>query len=310
MPRSVTISLPTERADAVVEELSALDGALTLTRQREASIVPPGDVVTVEVLDRAMPRLLAVLTAHGVGTDDAVSATTSTPTAVVSSSQARALAHDPASSAFEEVESILERQSSMGANKLVAMAGAGVVAAAGLATDAVHLVIGAMVIAPGFEPFLKLSLRVAGRGRSLGRGLFDVAAGWAAVVAGAAAAGLVLPALGVPLEGSGAGYEPSGALVSYWRALTWTSTLVALVGGLVGTVLVVADRAVLTAGVMIALSLVPGAALVGMGVAGGDLALVGDGALLWAHDAVLVAGAGVVAFALYRARRRRALGTS
>jgi len=304
----VTISLPSDRASRLVEELSGFDGTLTLSRQQHVSLRPPGDVVTVEVPDTSLPSLFALLSTHGAGTDETVSVTTSEPTAVVSASAAEVLARDPATSSFEEVETTLEREATMGANKVAAMAAAGAVAATGILTNSVHLVVGAMVIAPGFEPFLKVALRVAGRGRSFGRAFTDLAAGWAALATGAALAALVLRLFGVSLDSPSGGYLAQGALVGFWRELTATATVVAVVGGAAGALLVIASRPVLTAGVMIALALVPGAALAGIAVVGGDPGLAADGALRWLHDAAIVTAVGGAVFAFYRWRRGRGLG--
>jgi len=308
MPRSVTISLPSDRAARLVEDLGAFDGTLTLSRHRQVSVRPPGDVVTVEVLDRSVSALFALLSSHGAGRDEDVSVTTSEPTAMVSASSGAGLADDPATSSFEEVETMLEREATMGANKVAAMAAAGAVATVGILTNSIHLVIGAMVIAPGYEPLLKVALRVVGRGRSFRRAAWDVAAGWVALAAGAAAAALVLRVSGVSPDTPSGGYLAPGGLLSYWRELTVGATVVAVVGGVAGTVLVVAKRAVLTAGVMIALALVPGAALVGIAVVDRNLSLAADGALRWAHDATIVSVMGAAVFALYRLRRGRGLG--
>lgn len=308
VPRSVTISLPADRASLLVEELSTFDGTLTLSQQRQASVRPPGDVVTVEVLDRSVSTLFGVLSRYGAGKDDGVSVTTSEPTGMVSASSSAALADDPASSSFEEVETMLEREASIGANKAMAMAAAGAVAAVGILTNSVHLVIGAMVIAPGFEPFLKVALRVTGRGRSFRRGFIDIAVGWCVLAVGAAAATLVLRWLGVSLGSQSGGYLAQGALESYWRELTASATVVTVVGAAAGAILVMANRPVLTAGVMIALALVPGAALIGIAMAEADLSLAVDGAVRWVHDAVIVTVVGATVFAFYRFRRGRGLG--
>lgn len=308
MPRSVTISLPPDRAALLVEELSTFDGTVTLSRQRHASVQPPGDVVTVEVLDRAVSPLFALLSRYGAGSEDDVSVSTSEPTGIVSASSSAALAGDPASSSFEEVETMLEREATMGANKAAAMAAAGGIAAVGILTNSVHLVIGAMVIAPGFEPFLKLALRVTGRGRSFNRGLIDIAVGWTVLIVGAAVGALVLRSFGVSLDSPSGGYLSHGALESYWRDLTASATVVAVVGAAAGAILVMSNRPVLTAGVMIALALVPGAALVGVAVVEADPGLAIDGARRWAHDAVVVTVVGSGVMALYRLSRGRGLG--
>ncbi len=215
------------------------------------------------------------------------------------------LANDPTAAAFEEVHGILQREATMDAGKVAAMVVAGAVAAVGVLTNSVHLVIGGMVIAPGFQPFLKVAFRVAGAARSFRRGLFDIGAGWSALVVGAAAAALVLRLSGVSVSSPAGGYLTSGSLLAYWRDWTLAATVVAVVGGVAGTALVIANRAVLTAGVMITLALVPGAALAGIAAVEGDLRLATEGVLRWAHDALIVTAVGAAVFALYRAHRRR-----
>ncbi len=88
--------------------------------------------------------------------------TTNEPTALVSASASAELRNEPSSASIEEVQSLLEREATMGPSKVFVMFTAGAVAAIGM-TNSVHLVIGAMVIAPGFEPFSKLALRTTGR---------------------------------------------------------------------------------------------------------------------------------------------------
>jgi hypothetical protein len=310
VPRTVTISLPADRAGALVGDLWELGGVLTLSRHRQASLLPAGDVVTVDLLDTSLSDLFSLLSRHGAGTDPSVSVTTSEPSAIVSASSSAELAHEPATAALEEVEPMLEKQSTMRANKVVAMTAAGAVATVGLLTNSVHLVVGAMVLAPGFESFLKVAFRSAGRGRSFRRGFADIGIGWGALVLGAAAAAIVLRGLGIEPTETAGGYLQAGSLVAYWREVTAAATVVALIGGVAGAVLIMATRPVLTAGVMIALALVPGAALVGIGAAGGDARLAADGALRWAHDALIVTGVGALVFWSYRLRRGRSLGTT
>lgn len=74
----------------------------------------------------------------------------------------------------------------MTAGKLGVMATAGFLAGLGLVSGTLHLVIGAMVIAPGFEPFSRLALGLIEGSRAWQRGLLDIAKGYAALAAGAA----------------------------------------------------------------------------------------------------------------------------
>lgn len=307
MARTVTISMPREHTDSLVDELLALEGVLSLRRQDGASVQPAGDVVTVEVTDRASSRVVGLLTARGAGVDPRVSVTTSEPSGMMTASGADALASDIASTSFEEIEFMLDRQATLWSNETIVMGVAGMVAAAGLVTNAVHLVIGAMVITPGFVPLLKVSFSVAAGGAAWRRGLRQTAMGYGALVLGAAIAALVLQLSGRTLPAGADAYLSDGSLVSYWREVTAVGTLVAVVAALAGALIVNAGRGVLALGVMIALALVPGAALIGVGAVAGDLGLAVDGALRWAHDAIITVIVGVAAFAVLRWVRGRAL---
>lgn len=224
MPRTVTISLPSDRTDGVLSDLEALSGLLTLSVQRGVSVQPPGDVITAQVTNHHLPSLMQVLDGHGAGDDPGLSVTTSKPTGMFSAS-----------------------------------------ASDRIATNSLHLVVGAMVIAPGFQPLVRVGLGVVGGSPAWRRGLLDTAKGYAALVPAAGLTALLLRAMGTdPLGSADGGYLPSGALVRYWDGVTLNATIVTIAAGVGGALLIAANRSVLTAGVMIALALVPSAALVGV----------------------------------------------
>lgn len=307
MPRTVSVLLPSSATDGFVKQVQALDGLLTLQVVRGAAVQPPGDSVTVEVSDTCMPDLMHVLDQYGAGTDERVSVTMSEPIGMVSASSPREIMADPASSSLEEMQYMLARESHMAFNKVMVMAAAGVVAAVGIATNSVHVVVGAMVIAPGFEPLLRLSLGAVTRHRVWRRGVTDTAKGYGALLAGAGVTMLVLPLLGVTVPANDAGYLTSQSLVHYWGSVTTAGTLVAVAAGVAGALLVAANRSVLTAGVMIALALVPAATLVASGIVTGDLGLAARAAARWLHDAGIVVLMGVVVLGAKARNRGRVL---
>lgn len=307
MPRSVSVLLPSSRTDALVEQLCQLDGLLTLQVLRGAGVQPTGDAVTLEVSDTCMPDLMHVLDGHGAGTDEQVSVTMSEPIGMVSASASQEIMADPASSTFEEMQFMLARESRMGSNKVMVMAAAGVVAATGIATNSVHLVIGAMVIAPGFEPLLRLSLGAVNRHRVWRYGGIDTLKGYGALLVAAALTMLALPLLGVSVPANDAGYLSSQSLVQYWGGVTAAATVVTVAAGVAGALLVAANRSVLTAGVMIALALVPAATLTATGVVTGDLDLAARSGVRWLHDAGIVVLAGLLVLGAKARRRGRTL---
>lgn len=305
MLRTVAITVPRDTTDALLGGLGTLDGLLSLRVQRGISLQPPGDVVTVETTDRGLRALLHLLDERGVGRDPGSSITTSEPSAIISSAAASRIAGAGSEGIWEELEVVIGKESNMTANALAVMAIAGVLAAAGLATNALHVVIGAMVVAPGFEPIARIALGAVTRSAAWRRGLVQTAQAYGALVAGAAATGLLLRALGRPLLGQEASYLPAGVLVSYWTTVTPTAVLVSAVASVAGAVLLAMRRSVLTAGVMIALALVPAAAITALALVAGDLPVAGRGVLRWGIDAGLVAGLGALVFGWKQARVHR-----
>lgn len=300
MPRTISVSLPSDSSDQLCRRLRALDGTLSLRLHRGVSVQPPGDVVEAEVLDRHLDAVMSVLDEAGLGEHASVSATTSSPASVVSAGQMTAVVRDTSTSTWEEIELTLGRESTMTALKVVAMATVGVIAAAGVLTGALHLVIGAMVIAPGFEPLVRIALGVVQRDRSWRAGVVDSALGYGALLVGAAACAALLSATGTPLPEGGATYHPAEALVSYWTTTTEASVVVSVAAALAGVLLVIARRAVLTAGVMIALALVPALTMVSVSAVAGDADLLSRAALRWAVDVAAVLVVSVVVLGLRR----------
>lgn len=286
MPRTVEITLTLHLVDAAVEEIRGVD-PLSLRIFRGASLQPPGDVISVEITNRRLAAVMRLADRCGVGRDSAVSLSTSRPASVVTAGRHEDVLRDITSATAEEIGLEIPRESNMTAGKLGVMATAGALAGLGLSSGALHLVMGAMVIAPGFEPFSRLALGIAERSRTAWlRGLLDVAKGYAELAAGAAAsaAGTAIFGSGALEAGTGSYLDPS-VLVTYFSTTSWVSWAVAVVAGRGGALLLVTNRRVLTAGVMIALGLVPTLTLAAMALVAGkpELLLLSLGR--WAVDA-------------------------
>lgn len=267
---------------------------------RGASIQPEGDVVEAEVLDRELAVVMGLADEIGLGRDPSVSVTTSAPASVASAGQVARVVRDTSTSTWEEIELTLGRESTMTPAKTVVMGLVGVIAAAGVLTGALHVVVGAMVIAPGFEPLVRIALGIVQRRRSWQDGLLDSAVAYGALLLGAAICAALLAASGTSLPEGSETYHSAGALVSYWSSTTAASVAVSVSAGVAGALLVIARRAVLTAGVMIALALVPALAIVAVAAVAADLDLVASAATRWAVDVTAVVGASVVVLTIHR----------
>ena len=296
MPRKVEITLPSHQTDELIPEIKQLKGMIGLRLQRNASIHPPGDVMTVEITNRGVNRLLRLLDQHGVGRGSSSSITTSEPFSLISASAAEDIEQDTNDVPWEEMKTLIANDANMNVNVMIAMFIAGVFAAIGIATNALHIVIGGMIIAPGFEPIVQISLGAVARNQVWRSGLINTAKGYAAVIAGAAIAGLVLQALGIPLLEGKSSYLPAGVLFSYWTSITASSIIVSALAGIAGAILIASRREVLTSGVMIALALIPAATVASLGLITGRLDIVGKGLLRWAIEVGLVIASSALVF--------------
>jgi hypothetical protein len=282
--------------------------ALSLRLQRGVSLEPAGDVILLEVTEAKLPDVMTVLGRAGLGQDPAMSMTTSNPMSVVAAGSGAAVNRDVTTATWEEVLLELGRTSNMSWRKLLVMAVAGFVAVIGIATDAVHIVVGAMVIAPGFEPLVRISLGLINQNRSWRDGLSDTIRAYGAMAGGAAlAAGLTLAFQGSPLGAEVASYLPPDSLISYWSTTSWSGVAVAIVAGAGGALLIALSRPVLTAGVMIALALVPSWSLTVAALLAGDVGLAASAGFRWAVEAVLVIASSLVVLAAKRRGDGRAL---
>jgi uncharacterized membrane protein len=181
---------------------------------------------------------------------------------------------------------------------------AGATAAAGLWSDTLHLVVGAMVIAPAFEPLVRIPLgMIIGSQDVSGRGAISAAVGYCTLLLGGAIGTLLLRMV----DPGGATSLSENVWVGYWTTITAPGLLASIFAGAAGAIVVTGQRSVLTTGVMIALALVPSMALVGMGLVVGDTTMMGHAFFRWVIDVgiVLVLSAlvlGVKQSMLHRAR--------
>lgn len=300
MPRTVGISVSAAKAEQILAELKEADGVVAIQHQTGGSVRPAGDVLTVHTTDDALMYISRILDRVGIDEDGAV--VTSEPQSLVSPAHEQQIDDETNEASLEEMASMMRRETNISNNYLLAMMFSGGVAAAGLWTDTVHIVIGAMVIAPGFEPLLRIPFGLlALRKPRMRRGLKSSASGYGAMALGAALTTLILQLL----EPQSGAQLAQHTWVQFWTTVKPSGVLIALLASAAGMAIIAAQRSVLSAGVMIALALVPGIAIFGMGIATGDFGLAGRGLMRWAVDAGAVIVAGALVLALKRAMIHR-----
>jgi hypothetical protein len=295
--RTVEVTLPSHRSDELVDEVQRLPVSVAgIQLQRNGSVKPPGDVLTVEVPNQSMQPLLRLLIERGIGSEQGTSFSISEVKALVESSVSGQILTESTDVSWEEMHQVLAKESNMTVNALTLMFAAGVASAVGISTGALHLVIAAMVIAPGFEPLSRVALGAVAGGPALNRGIVDTLKGYAALILGGAIGAALLPAMGKQALGGPGTYLESETLSAYWSSIDPSSLLVSLLAGAAGAILTATNRPVLTAGVMIALALVPSAALMGAAVVAGEPALAGKALVRWLLDVALVTSMSLLVF--------------
>ncbi len=304
MARTVQLTVPEGRTDALLAALTDLEPhALRLFRG--ASLRPPGDVIDLEVSNVGLRDIMRIADDHGLGEPGGVALSTAEPLSLVSHGYT-ALSREEGGTSWEELELAMSQDSTMTGDRLVVMLIAGAIAAFGIISGSVHVVVGAMIIAPGFQPFARMMLGVVNRSRSWVGGLVDVLRAYAAVLVGATVAAVASRLLGASALDSGdAGYLGASTLVAYWSTISWAGIAVGATAAVCGGLLLAINRTVLTAGVMVALALVPTASLAPMALVAGDPALAGRATARFLVEVVLVVVGSSLVFLTKRYQDRR-----
>lgn len=305
MPRRIDITVAPDETNDLIASLAQETGIVSLTVDRGAAVKPQGDSVTLIVANRWLADITRALQRQGIGRDERSTLTTSAPVSVVSAPHAKVLQSDTNDGTWEEMDAVMNAEAGANVNVVAVMTLSGALAAVGLATGALHIVIAAMVIAPGFEPITRVGLALTARGETWRQGALAAAGGYGGLVVGAFVVALFLRLIDQPLLGGRADVVSSTTLVSFWSSITATSLFVSVAAALAGALLIVANRSELTLGAMIALSLIPALALVPLALMSGDLQLAASASLRWLLDVVIVFFGGVAMFLWKRVRLQR-----
>jgi hypothetical protein len=286
MHHQIDVTVPSAAADELVTILSDHDGVLAMTHQSEGSIKPPGDVLSLHVLNRSIDDVLAAVErAREYGPMTVATVRTES---VVATGKQDAIEDDADESPWEEFERTLRHHGRVSTNYLALMALGGVIAVAGLLSPPVPQALAlaaSAVIAPAFEPVAKLAVALLrGSPNRIRRALVAVVVGYLVLAAAGGVTYLVLSALGL----SKPGVLESSEGVHMVTDPTLADWLVGAGGAVAGLVIITSFREAVLAGALIALALVPAAALVGAGVVAGDLGLILDGLQRTGVDMALV----------------------
>lgn len=267
---------------------------------RGASLKPPGDVITVHVLNCGADDVLSLVDRV---TPEYSIVTAETASIIDPKLEAR-VENDVDEALWEELETGLRHQGRVTPNFLALMALGGVLACLGLTTEGVPqatALIAASIIAPGFEPVAKVALGLSlRRWKVVWRGLTSTLSGYAVFILTAGLT-LLLRAFG------------SATLMDFIenselerRARPGASeVLLSSAGALAGAVIMASFRRSEIAGALVALVIIPAAAACGMGLAVGRADLTWEGLERALLDVVLIVFWGWLVFVVKQATVQR-----
>ncbi|HEV7344932.1 MAG TPA: DUF389 domain-containing protein [Devosia sp.] len=291
MARALTLAIPADRRVQLLERLQGIDGVVAISVQVGGSSRPDGDIIAVQATNRAAERIFAVMQEMKLSAGSCIAM--SELTALVAPDERGPVQNERNESPWEEVETLLRRETNLSLNYLLLMTLSGAIAAVGLQQDQLHIVVGAMLVAPGFEPLVRMVFGpVTGVWSEMRKGLVSTLAGYLMLAIGAAIGFLLAMAMAAPPSEDVLGQH----WIGFWSSFSWAGVLVAVLAGLAGSAVVTSRETVFATGVMVALALIPSMAIFGLGLAAGDFDLALRGLGRWMLEAVLVllaAGAGI-----------------
>lgn len=283
MPRTIEVSAAPGKIDELLQRIEPIEGVVSLARQEGASLRPPGDVLTIQTTTDAARAVFGILAELKVA--DAGSINTSSPLSILTQSNQKELDQETNETVWDEMAFMLRGDTNTSPNYLISMLLAGAAAAGGLWSDTLHLVVGAMLIAPAFEPLARIPFGFIVRSPELmTRGLLSVAGGYFMLALGA----MLSTALLALWDPETAREFANQEWVQYWSSFTFPGIFVSTVGAIAGAIVIGGQRSVLTTGVMVTLALIPSLALAGMGLITADFALASKAFMRWVIDVLLV----------------------
>lgn len=294
MHRTILISLPPDDSRALSDKLAALETVIGVSLSKGVSIKPPGDVITVNVLNKGADDVLKLVGASAENNE--LSITTHEVASFIDPKKSETVADDVDEAIWEEMQTGLRHQGRITTNYLLLMALGGAICAVGLVSEPVPQAIAfaaSGIIAPGFEPLAKVPLGIVlGRWSVAVRGAFSSLVGYAVLIASAALVMFILLQTG-SAEVAELVKNPEIENIAY---PTLKELIVSGAAAFAGIVIISAYRRSVIAGALIALIIIPAAASVGAGLAAGEQQIAFNGLERLGIDVLFIVGAGLLVF--------------
>ena len=305
MPRLIEFVGTSEECALLLRKVQDQPGIARVSLLPGASKLPAGDILTIEAANQAGNEVINILSDLNLLWSGSV--TISEPNATIAASAARPINEEGNDAIWEEIGAMMRQDTNPSFNFIALMAIAGAIAAFGIVADTLHVVIGAMLIAPGFEPLLRVVFGLLGERHSVIAGLKSSAFGYLALATSAA---IAMP-LALLLNDLTADQLADRPWANYWSSIQGSGIATSLLAGIAGGVIVSSRLKVLATGVMVALAIVPSMALIGMGLGSGNLDLAMGAAARWGVEVacILLGGGLILVLKRILLHRRRARPT-
>lgn len=298
------VCVPAGLSKLVADSCRQQPGAAEVALHRGASLLPPGDVIVVQIAREAVEELMEKLQALNV--QEAGSIAVSTPELVLSDRADKAEETAPGEGAdsvvWDEVARQTGEDSRLSWSYLAFLVLATLLAAIGIVTDSTIAIVGAMAVGPEFGPLAALAVALVRRKWRLGRrAALALAVGFpAAMLTTALVTWLALP---LGLFSRDALDNASAAEFIYHPGPF--SLIVAVLAGAAGMLSVISRRSAALIGVFISVTTVPAAGYVAVALVLGEFPKAAGSALQLLVNLGGIVAAAVAVLYFYRLATKR-----
>jgi len=301
------IVVPNYQAEHTLNLLEGIPSVFNLVYLERAARKPEGDVILCDVAREDASVVIGDLRELDIDRDGSIAIEEIDSQISAAALRAEKAAAGTPSDAvvWEEVESRTSENVELSASFLAFMAVAMMIAAVGILTDQVVLIIGAMVVGPEFGPIAGLCVAaVQLRGDLLKRSLLALAVGFPLGITASFLLTLALRALGLVPDDFAQQDHP---FTEFIADPDFFSFLVAYLAGTAGVLSLTSAKSGALIGVLISVTTIPAAANIGVAAAFGDWSDWGGamGQLSLNLGAIFLAGIGTLYLQRWLYRRRR-----
>ncbi|WP_082057079.1 DUF389 domain-containing protein [Psychromicrobium lacuslunae] len=305
MTLQVRVVSPAELTDTVIELAQTQLGTAEVAVFKAASMLPPGDVVTIQVVREAAGELIENLNALELGQDGSI--TVSAPDLVLSERAKAAEEAAPGEGAdaviWDEVAASTNEDAKLSWSFLAFLVIATQLAGIGIVTNSTIAIVGAMVVGPEFGPLAGLALALVDRRWGLARrAALALLVGFPVAMAVCALATWVSVPLGlVPADLLSHG-DPATEFIYHPGPYSF---IVAVLAGAAGMLSLIGRKSAVLVGVFISVTTVPAAGFVAVALVLGEPAKAGASALQLLLNLLGIVVSAVAVLIIYRFIRAR-----